>query len=144
VKADIAASGSGAGRGTEPLRPEQSLGELLSEMATEMGQLVRQEVALAKAEAKEEASKLSKGAGMLGAAGAATWFVLLFLSVAAAHALDEIMNSAIAYLVVAAVWLVAAIVLAVRGRQQVRRARAMPITVETIKEDMQWRPTRTS
>ena len=47
-----------------------------------MSRLLRQEIDLAKAEAKQEVTKLGKGAGLLGGAGVAGHLLLLFASVA--------------------------------------------------------------
>ena len=48
----------------EPKRPEASLGELFSEMTQNLGTLFRQEVELAKTEAKEEAAAAGKASAM--------------------------------------------------------------------------------
>ena len=60
-----------------------SIGELFSHVTEDLSTLMRQEVALAKAEATQSAKKAGKGAGMLAGAGVAGFFVLMFLSVAA-------------------------------------------------------------
>ena len=49
---------------TQPKRPDASLGELLSEMSSDITMLFRKEIELAKLEAKEEAKRVGKGAGM--------------------------------------------------------------------------------
>jgi hypothetical protein len=64
-----------------------SLGDLLGEVSRDISTLMRQEVELAKAEAKQSATKAGKGGGMLAGAGVAGHFVLLFLSVALWYAL---------------------------------------------------------
>jgi hypothetical protein len=48
-----------------------SVGELIGEVTRDMSTLMRQELALAKAEVKEEAVKAARAGGMLGAAGVA-------------------------------------------------------------------------
>ena len=65
----------------EAVKQERSLGELFSELAGETGTLVRQEVALAKAELKDSATKGGKAAGMLGGAGYAGHLAVVFLSI---------------------------------------------------------------
>ena len=62
---------------------DASVGELFSEVAQDMSTLMRQELALAKAEVKEEAVKAGRAAGMFGGAGFAGYMVLLFASIAA-------------------------------------------------------------
>ncbi len=46
---------------------ETSIGELIGNISNDLSTLFRQEVELAKAEVKQEASKAGKAAGMLGA-----------------------------------------------------------------------------
>ena len=52
-----------------------SVGELVSLVTRDLSTLMRQELALAKAEVKEEAVKAGRAGGMLGGAGSpATWY----------------------------------------------------------------------
>ena len=68
-----------------------SVGQLISEVTTDLSTLMRQELELAKAEVKVEAKKAGQGAGMFGAAGFAGYMVLLFLSFALTGALATAM-----------------------------------------------------
>jgi hypothetical protein len=61
---------------------DRSLGDLISEVTQDLSTLMRQELELAKAELQQSASRAGTGAGMLGGAAVAGYFVLLFLSVA--------------------------------------------------------------
>jgi hypothetical protein len=124
---------------TQPKRPESSLGELLAEMSSDVSTLFRQEVELAKLEAKEEAKRLGAGAGMFGAAGVAGLMALILISFAAAWLLDQAINTALAFLLVGLVWVIVAVVLALAGKKQLKMAsRPLPTTTQTIKEDVQW------
>ena len=123
---------------TEPKRPDSSLGELFVEMTSDISTLFRQEVQLAKTEAREEASHAAKGVGMFAGAGFAGWMTLLFLSLSAAWLLDQAMNTALAFLIVGLVWAGATIVLALSGKQRLKRIEPLPTTVQTIKEDVEW------
>jgi F0F1-type ATP synthase assembly protein I len=124
---------------TQPRRPESSLGELLSDTSSAVSTLFRQEIELAKLEAKEEVKRVGMGAGMFGAAGVAGLMALILISFAAAWLLDQAMNTALAFLIVGLVWAVAAAVLAVAGKKQIKLAAApLPTTTQTIKEDVQW------
>jgi hypothetical protein len=112
-----------------------SLGELISEVTNDLSRLMRQELALAKAELKEEATKTGKAAGMLGAAGFAGYMVMLFASLALWWALANVMDQGWAALIVAVLWAIAAVVLYAVGRQRMREVRPTPQqTVETLKE----------
>ena len=81
-----------------------SVGELIGEVTRDLSTLMRQELDLAKAEVKQEATKTAKAGGMLGAAGFAGYMVLLFASIAAWQGLAEVMPSGWAALIVAVVW----------------------------------------
>jgi tetrahydromethanopterin S-methyltransferase subunit C len=112
-----------------------SVGELIGEVTRDMSTLMRQELALAKAEVKEETVKAAKAGGMFGAAGFAGYMVLLFVSVAAWQGLTEVMPSGWAALIVTVVWAVIGAVLFVLGRQRMREVNPKPErTVETVSE----------
>lgn len=64
-----------------------SLGELVSLASRDMSELVRAEIALAKAELRNDAKRVGIGAGMFGAAGFLGFFALLFCSAALAFGL---------------------------------------------------------
>jgi nitrate/nitrite transporter NarK len=124
---------------------DASPGQLASEVAKDVSMLVRQEVALAKAELQQEAKTAGIAAGALGGAGFAGYFVLVFLSLALMYALDSVMPTGWAALIVAALWGVAAAVLAVLGRKKLKDFNPKPErTIETVKEDVQWAKTRNS
>jgi hypothetical protein len=111
-----------------------SLGDLLGDVTRDLSTLMRQEVELAKAEAKQSATKAGKGAGMLAGAGVAGHFVLLFLSIALWWGLGNLMGLGWSAVVVAIIWGIIAAVLASMGRKELKRIQGMPQTVETIQE----------
>jgi hypothetical protein len=122
-----------------------SPGQLASEVAKDMSTLVRQEVALAKAELQQEAKTAGTAVGAFGGAGFAGYFVLVFLSLAGMYGLDSVMPTGWAALIVAAVWAVIAAVFAVIGRSKMKGFNPKPErTIETVKEDVQWAKTRNS
>lgn len=112
-----------------------SIGDLVSDVSRGLSTLLRQEVELAKAEAKESATTAGKGAGMLSGAAMAGWFTLLFLSLAIwewlSGALD---NRGWAAVIVMVVWAVVAAVLAAMGRKKLKDIQGMSRTVETAKQ----------
>ena len=112
-----------------------SVGELLGEVTRDLSTLMRQELALAKAEVREEAMKAARAGGMLGGAGFAGYMVLLFASIAAWWGLAEVMAKGWAALIVAVVWGVVGGPLFVLGRQRLREVNPKPErTVETVSE----------
>ncbi|MFL6126367.1 phage holin family protein [Actinophytocola sp.] len=112
-----------------------SVGQLLGNVSRDLSTLMRQELALAKAELKQEATKAGKGAGMLGGAGFAGYMVLLFLSFALWWALANVMDEGLSALIVAIVWAIIAAVLYTTGRGQLRSVNPVPErTVDTLKQ----------
>src|SRR5690242_14640976 len=112
-----------------------SVGELIGEVTRDMSTLMRQELALAKAEVKEEAVKAARAGGMLGAAGFAGYMVLLFASIALWWGLANVMDQGWAALIVTGVWAVIGAVLFVVGRRRLSDVNPTPEqTVETVKE----------
>jgi uncharacterized membrane protein len=123
---------------------EASLGELFSEMTSDLGLLVRKEIELAKTETKEELTRAGRGAAMFGGAAVAGLLALLLVSFAAAWGLAAVIPTGWAFLVVGAIYAVIAAVVALRGREQMKRVGAPEQTIQTLKEDVQWARARTS
>jgi F0F1-type ATP synthase assembly protein I len=113
-------------------------------LTSETGRLFRQEVELAKTEAREEVRRAAKGIGMLLASGATALLAALMLSMALAWLLDKAVDRAVAFLIVGALWAVTAAILASAGRKKAAEARPLPETVQTLKEDAQWVKAQTS
>jgi hypothetical protein len=111
-----------------------SIGDLIGDITTDLSTLLRQEVALAKAELTESATKAGKGAGLLGGGGVAAHMGLLFLSVALTAALAAWWDSpGWAALAVGLLWLVVGAVLASVGRGQLKNMTGMERTVDSAK-----------
>ena len=132
-------AGSGAvsapygGRPDDPDAPAPSLGELFGEVSNDLSELVRQELALAKAEATQTATRAGKGIGMFAGAALGGYFVLLFLSVAGWWGLGDAIGHAWSALVVMLIWAVIAAVLAMMGRTAFAAAKGLPQTTDTVK-----------
>jgi uncharacterized membrane protein YqjE len=124
---------------------DESIGKLIGQVAGDLSKLFRQEVALAKAEVKEEAAKAGKAGGMLAGAGFAGYMVLVLLSFALVFALDAVMPLGWAAVIVAVIWAIIGGVLYVVGRNRMKNVDPVPRqTVETLKEDAQWVRDQTS
>jgi hypothetical protein len=135
---------AGPGTGTAAAA-EPSLGDLISDISSDLSQLVRSEIDLAKAELKQESVKAGKAGGMLAGAGYAGHLVILLASLTALFALDNVMDLAWAALIVTGIWAVVAAVLYVNGRKRLRAVNLNPDqTVETLKEAAQWARNPTS
>ncbi|MHA3703448.1 phage holin family protein [Jatrophihabitans sp. YIM 134969] len=112
-----------------------SVGAIVGDVSRDLSTLMRQELALAKAEVRVEVSKAAKGAGMLGGAGVAGWFFLLFLGNALWWALENVMDAGLAALITAVVWGLIAGVLALLGRNRLKTVDPKPErTIETVQK----------
>lgn len=110
----------------------RSIGEILTDVGQNVTTLLRQEVELAKAEAKQSASKAGKGIGMYAGAAVAGLLFLVFLSIAAWWALGTVIGNGWSGLIVAVVWAIIAAVLASVGKKELDKIRGLPKTAETV------------
>ncbi len=111
-----------------------SLGDLLSEVTSDLSTLMRQELELAKVELKESAKRAGKGAGMFGGAGYAALMAVFFVSLALWWALGFLVGLGWSAVIVAVLWGVIALVLFLNGRAQLKKVQGVPQTVETVKQ----------
>ena len=124
---------------------DNSIGDLVKDLAAETSTLVRQEIDLAKAEMTERGKRAGKGAGMLAAGAVVGLLALGALTAVLIAALDLAMPTWLAALIVTVVYAAIAGVLIQIGRKQVQEA-APPVpeeTIDSVKEDVQWAKTRT-
>jgi hypothetical protein len=125
---------------------DQSIGDLIRTAVRDAQDLVRSEIALAKAELREEGRRLSVGIGLI--AGAAVIGVLglgfLMGTVAWGLAAAFMWPVWMGFAIVAGVALLLAAVLGMMGRRKVAGGRHLAKTTDTMKENAQWIRARTS
>jgi uncharacterized membrane protein YqjE len=120
-------------------RNDASVGELVSRVATDLSTLVRQELALAKAEVKHEAGQAGKAAGMFGVGALAGVMTLVFLSVAALFGLVAAgLSTWLSALVIGVLWAVLGGIFVLLGAREVKSIGAPERTIKTVKEDVEW------
>jgi uncharacterized membrane protein YqjE len=107
----------------EPQHPEDhSVGELVHDLSQQTSQLVREEMALAKAELQEKGKHAGLGIGLFSGAGLLAFFGGACLIATAILVLSLAMPSWLAALVVTLVLFAAAGAAALVGKKQVQRA----------------------
>jgi MFS family permease len=122
-------SGNGA-RGTGPL---------IRSIASDVSLLVTKQIELAKQEIGEMVATRAKAIGVFVAAAVLGLFVLGFLGMAGAEALDLALPRWAAMLIVAGMFGVLAAVAIVMARSWLRSSAAKPeLTQESLKEDVRW------
>jgi hypothetical protein len=117
---------------------ERPLGELLSDVTTQLQQLVRKEIELGRAEIKQEVDKAVKGVAAFAVAGVVGLLAAVALVLAAGWGLAEVVPEGVAFLIVGVVLLAVAGGLFTAGRKKVAQVNPVPQrTVETVKEDVE-------
>lgn len=125
---------------------EPSIVDVITNALRDAQELVRGEIALAKAEAREEIRRFAAGAALLAAAAvlgvAGVFFLLATVAWGLSYGFGWPVWAGLA--VVAVLTFAGAAVLAVVGRGRIQREQRMPLTVKTMKENMEWMRARTS
>ncbi len=122
-----------------PAAPDEaSTGELVRQASEQISRLVRDELALARAEMTQKGKRAGVGAGLLGGGGLIALYGVAALLSAVVLALAEVMPGWLAALIVAVVLLAVAGVLALLGRGKVKQATplAPEQTVHSVKADI--------
>ena len=116
-------------------QPEQTLGALFADASRDLSTLVHDEIELAKAEIRRDVKNGVTGGAMFGAAGFVAVLAVILLSIAAAYGLVAAgLHPGWAFLIVAGVYLLAAVVLALMGKRAVAKVGPPQRTIRTSKE----------
>ena len=124
---------------------EPSIADVIKSALRDAQDLVRGEIALAKAEAREEIGRISMGVGLLAGAAIAAVLGLVFLMATIAWAISEVLAWPVwaGFGIVTVLALILAGILAYMGKSRLTAARHMPRTIDTLKENMEWMRART-
>lgn len=125
---------------------EPSIADVIKNAIRDAQDLVRSEVALAKAEVRQEVRRASVGAGLLAGAALAAVMAVIFLMTTVALAIAVLLGWPVwsGFGMVTVFVALAAGVLGYIGRKQITAARHMPRTVDALKENIEWMRARTS
>ena len=120
-------------------KAERSIATLLSDLASETILLLRQEMALLKAELHEKFSRIGQGAGALGAGALVAFSGWLVLLAAAVLGLAEILPAWAAALIVALVVLAIGAALLLFGKNRFDAQALTPErSLRSLREDEAW------
>jgi hypothetical protein len=124
----------------------QSVTHTIGRVVDDIRELFREEVALAKAEIRHEASEFGSAIARMSAGAIAGMFGLGFLLLGLAQGFADLVNWPAwgGYLTMAVVLGAVAGIAVMTGRAKVRRIPAMPRTIESVKETKEWMNTRMS
>lgn len=130
--AEAAKEGYAAPRSALQADDGRSIGSVLGDITANISTLMQQEVALAKAELRQSSTQAGKGAGLFAGAAVAGLLLLVFISLSAMWGLGQFIENQWSSLVVAVVWAIVAVVLALAGKKELERIRGLKNTTETL------------
>jgi hypothetical protein len=124
----------------------ETLTHTIGRVVDDVRELLREEVALAKAELRHEAAEFGSAAARIGAGAAAGLFALAFLLLGAAQGFADLVSWPAwgGYLAVAFVLGIGAAIAIITGRTRAKQIPALPRTTESLKETKEWMNTRAS
>jgi hypothetical protein len=120
---------------------DESIGGLIRGILTDLRTLIREEIALARVEIREQAGKARAAAMSFGIAAAALLFGGTFLLIALATGIAELLDLPVwvGFLIVAVLLSAIGFVMLSSGRKQLQTFHAVPEeTVSTLKENSEW------
>jgi hypothetical protein len=116
---------------------ERTIGQLVADASREMSELVRTEVALAKAELRQDVKNGAMAGAMFGAAGYLSLLATIMLCIAAGYGLVAAgLPAWAAFLVLAAALLLLAALLGLVGRSRVSKVGPPERAIRTTKESI--------
>lgn len=125
---------------------EPSFADVLKSAIRDAQDLVRSEIALAKAEVQQEVRRAGVAASLLAGAALAAVISIIFLMATIAWAIPELLDWPrwTGFGIVTVLMALTAGVLGYIGKKRMTATRHMPRTVDTLKENIEWMRARTS
>ena len=113
---------------------ERTLGQLVSDASRDVSELVRYEIALAKAEVQRDIKRGLTAGGLFGAAALLAVYATVALMISAGLGLAEVVPAWLAFLIVALALLLIGGVLVLVGRSQIGGIKPPERTIRSTKE----------
>ncbi len=114
---------------------ERSVGQLFASATAEMSALVHDEIALAKAELRQDAKRAALGSGAVAGALVLAFFALPMFSVAAAYGIHNLgLGLAWSFLIVGAAYVLIALVLGLFARAKFRKVKKPERSIASAKQ----------
>jgi len=117
----------------------RSIADVLQDILGNVQAIIRSEVRLAKAEVAEEATKVSRAAGMMAAGVVAAVYTIWLLLLTILFALATVMPTWGAALLLFVIMGIATGILLTAGKKRFKTVHTTPEkTIETMKENVEW------
>jgi hypothetical protein len=119
-------------------KSDRSVGGSIKDLTSDLSQLVRSEITLAKAELHDSVARIGTGAGLFGGAGVVGLFAVEFLLLAAMFGIAAVTSLWLGALIVGVVLGLIGVVLMMTGKKKLQGATDGPArAIERIKSDAQ-------
>jgi uncharacterized membrane protein YqjE len=127
-----------SGKQGGPTVPERTITDIVKDTLTNIQDIIRSEVQLAKIEVKEEATKASAAAVMFGVAAVTGLLGFAFCCLCIVYALALVLPAWAAALIVGVgLFIIAGVAFSI-GRERWKKVKMPEKTIFTVKEDIAW------
>jgi len=117
---------------------DRSIPSVLQDIGTNVREIVRSEVKLAKIELADTAQRVRSASTMLGGGGVLGIYAVGFFLLAAMLALEIVLPGWLASLIVGVLAAIGAAIGISKGREVLKTVRPPEKTIQTVKEDLLW------
>jgi uncharacterized membrane protein YqjE len=118
---------------------DRSIREVLHDIVNHIGDIIHSEVRLAKTEVGQDITHYAKTSVFIGVAGVLTLYAVGFVLLSAVYALQRVMASWLAALLVGVAVGIVAAILYLTGRNKLAHASLRPVkTIQTLEDNVTW------
>jgi uncharacterized membrane protein YqjE len=127
-------------RDEDPSRSDgRSIKQILQDIVNNVSDIIRSEVRLAKTEVRQDVTHYAKTSALIGVAGVLALYAVGFILLSAVYALQGVLASWLAALVVGAAAGIPAAILYLTGRKKLAQASLRPHqTIQTLEDNVTW------
>lgn len=127
-----------AGSGAGMVREQRSAAEVMKDIVSNVQEIIRSEVRLAKVELKEETKKLTSAAALMAAGAVTALYAIGFLLLAFRDALNLAIPAWASSLIIGIVVAGGAAILLGIGRTRFKEVTKPGQTIQSVKENVEW------
>ena len=118
---------------------DRSIRQILQDIVNHVSDIIRSEVRLAKTEVRQDVAHFGKAGTWIGAAGVSALYAVGFILLSVVYALQEVMPSWLAALLVGVAVGIVAAILYLKGRKTLAQASLRPDkTIQTLEDNVTW------
>jgi len=125
--------------GADNIRDGRSIKQILQDIVNHVSDIIRSEVQLARTEVRQDLTHYGKASTLIGIAAVLMFYTLGFLLLGAVYALQTVMASWLAAILVGVFVGIVAALLYITGRKKLKQASLRPDkTIKTLEDNVTW------